>query len=232
MCPRRIIRATSLAAVLLPACSAVAAPPVPVVDGWAGPYIGAYFTVAGGRAHEATDQVQLSTSLTRQAHGEYSGPVTGATVDLFAGRNWQFGNFVVGGQAEATIASDVDLNVTGTVRAMDIDTNGPSTNISTQTRANRNQLRFSAGLVGRAGFLARPDLLLYGLAGVEFGHFIFNDGDDQFGSANRSLAAGHTAGSGRRGRQPCSARAERPLPAPPRRRAGAVRAPAAWSGRA
>ena len=39
-------------------------------------------------------------------------------------------------------------------------------------------------------------MLLYGLAGLEFGHFIFPDADDTFGSANRNWALGYTAGAG------------------------------------
>jgi opacity protein-like surface antigen len=131
--------------------------------------------------------------------GNFSGQVTGSMADLFAGRNWRFGNFVVGGQVEATVASDIAASVTGPLQSNQVQTlagvitrssSGPTTN------GNDPQLKFRAGLVGRAGFLVRPNLLLYGLAGLEFGHFIFPDDDDTFGTANRNWAVGYTAGAG------------------------------------
>ena len=97
--------------------------------------------------------------------------------DLFAGHNWRSGNFVVGGQIEASVAVDVDLNASGPRKLDHVETsNGVVTNATSQTVTNGNdpRLRFRTGLVGRAGFLARPDLLLYGLAGLEFGHFLIS----------------------------------------------------------
>jgi opacity protein-like surface antigen len=188
-----------VAGACLPVCitAAVAAPPTPVIDGWAGPYIGAYFTAAtGGRSQETSDQFTFSPRSTRAVHGDPSGNVTGSSVDLFAGRNWRFGNFVVGGQAEATISSNINLTNTGLYQATTTDRAGNVSSVNTNTSGTSPRLAFSAGLVGRAGFLARPDLLLYGLAGLEFGHFLFPDSDDQFGSANRSFVVGYTAGGG------------------------------------
>ena len=176
---------------------AAAAPPPPVIDGWAGPYIGAYFTAAaGGRAFEAVDQYTFNRASTQVVNGSPSGAVTGSMVDLFVGRNWRFGNFVVGGQAEATISSNINLTNTGPYLSRTIDNAGNVTSVSTAIGRTDPRLTFRAGLVGRAGFLARPDLLLYGLAGLEFGHFLFPDNDDGFGSANRSFAVGYTAGAG------------------------------------
>lgn len=190
-------RGISLAAALLLVCTAVAAaaPPQPTIDGWAGPYIGAYFTAAaGGRASEATTQFTFDRG--RVVNGNPSGEVTGSTVDLFAGRNWRFGNFVVGGQAEATISSNIIPTNSGPYRTTVTDNAGNVTSVSMGVGGTTQRLTFTAGLVGRAGFLARPDLLLYGLAGLEFGHFTFFDNDDSFGSTNRSFAAGYSVGGG------------------------------------
>ena len=171
-----------------------------VPDSWAGPYIGAYYAVAaGGRSSELADQAHITSSTTTLMKGNFSGPVTGSMVDLFAGRNWRFGNLIVGGQVEATIASDIAASVTGPLqRNQDRVSGGVITGSSSGPTTNGNdpQLKFRAGLVGRAGFLVRPNLLLYGLAGLEFGHFIFPDADDTFGSANRNWASGYTAGAG------------------------------------
>ncbi|MDO9562579.1 MAG: outer membrane beta-barrel protein [Bradyrhizobium sp.] len=174
--------------------------PETVPDSWAAPYIGAYYAVAaGGRSSELADEANISSSQTSLMKGDFSGPVTGSMVELFAGRNWRFGNFIVGGQVEATVASDIAASVTGPLQLNQVrrfggvilsSWSGPTTN------GNDPQLRFRAGLVGRAGFLVRPNLLLYGLAGLEFGHFIFPDDDDAFGSANRNWALGYTAGAG------------------------------------
>lgn len=171
-----------------------------VPDSWAGPYIGAYYVVAaGGRSSELADEANISSSQTSLMKGNFSGPVTGSMVDLFAGRNWRFGNFIVGGQVEATVASDISASVTGPLRWNQVQHFGgviSSSSSGPTTNGNDPQLKFRAGLVGRAGFLVRPNLLLYGLAGLEFGHFIFPDADDAFGSANRNWASGYTAGAG------------------------------------
>jgi opacity protein-like surface antigen len=195
-----------IAAPLLFSASAFAAdiplkaPPKAELDGWAGPYIGGYFAaVGGGRVRETADEAVLQTNSTRLSSADFSGRATGTMVDLFTGRNWRFGNFVVGGQVEATVASDIDLMATGPLLANQSRTNAGvviSASTSSTMSGNDPQLKFRAGLIGRAGFLARPDLLLYGLAGLEFGHFSFPDTDDQFGSANRNWAIGYTAGAG------------------------------------
>jgi opacity protein-like surface antigen len=59
----------------------------------------------------------------------------------------------------------------------------------------QQSLQSRAGLIGRAGFLATPDLLLYGLGGVEFGHFALSILDD-FGGENGKWVLGYTAGAG------------------------------------
>jgi hypothetical protein len=50
-------------------------------------------------------------------------------------------------------------------------------------------------LIGRVGYLVTPNVLLYGLGGLELGHFTYPDGDDRFGGKNGKWVAGYTAGA-------------------------------------
>ncbi|TGN84336.1 hypothetical protein EOW77_0023125 [Bradyrhizobium yuanmingense] len=193
----------------------VKAPPRPVwVDSWAGPYIGAYFGAGAGRATESSTGsfgrnsistnagvVTSSSTLVGTTASNLSGDVTGSMVDLFAGYNWQAGNIVAGGQIEGTVFSDVALKPLGTQTFNSVSTNVllgavTSTTAGSGTVQSNQQLRSRVGLIGRLGFLARPDLLLYGLGGLELGHFTFADNDDPFGGDNNKWVAGYTVGAG------------------------------------
>ncbi len=102
------------------------APPANCCDSWAGFYFGAYFGAGAGRVKEtfadtSTDVFRsvspatTNTGTTVQAGaGNLSGDMTGSMVDLFVGYNWRAGNFVVGGQVEGTLFSDVWLKGIGT----------------------------------------------------------------------------------------------------------------------
>ena len=95
-------------------------------------------------------------------------------IDLFAGYNWRAGQFVIGGQAEATIFGDMGTKSRGTLVGTSTSLVPPFTTVSTIDRSEFAQLlRSRAGLIGRAGLLASPNLLVYGLGGAEFGHFTF-----------------------------------------------------------
>jgi opacity protein-like surface antigen len=180
------------------------APPAIVADSWAGPYIGAYFSAAGGHAGEAANVSTINSgpptleTISQQAN--YTGNATGTAAELFAGRNWRFGNWVVGGQIEASITSDIDLNAGGPVNTSDIvrTAAGLVTGSfpSTVTLGNDAQLKFLAGINGRGGYLVQPNLLLYGLAGLEFGHFSFPDQDFSPFTPNSKWAVGYAAGAG------------------------------------
>ena len=67
---------------------------------------------------------------------------------------------------------------------------------NSQSTDYQQTLRSRAGLIARAGFLATENLLLYGLAGAEFGHFAFLDGTDPIGGDDAKWAFGYTAGAG------------------------------------
>ena len=193
----------------------VKAPPRAIwADSWAGPYIGAYFGAGAGRATESSTGTSGSTSLFTtngvvttssnvlgtNAHN-LAGDMTGSMVDLFAGYNWQAGNFVAGGQLEGTVFSDVSLSPIGTRTFNSVSTNlllgvVTSTSSGTSSFQSNQQLRSRVGLIGRVGFLARPDVLLYGLGGLELGHFTFPDSADPFAGDNNKWVAGYTVGAG------------------------------------
>jgi opacity protein-like surface antigen len=203
---------------MLPATSFAADMPVKAppkaawVDSWAGPYIGAYFGAGAGQAAEsftgasASDTITtlngavVQTSARNQASaGNMAGDMTGSMVDLFAGYNWRIGNFVVGGQVEGTAFSDVALKTIGTQTTTSVSLlNGGVTSSTSSfgTTENSQQLRSRVGLIGRVGFLATPNLLLYGLGGLELGHFVYPDGNDPFGGNNGKWVAGYTVGAG------------------------------------
>jgi opacity protein-like surface antigen len=175
------------------------------VDSWAGPYIGAYFGAGAGRAREnftsTGSNLGISDEISTQARssaGNLSGDVTGSMVDLFAGYNWRLGNFVVGGQVEGTVFSDVTLKAIGTHTFNSVSTNGVvnSTFSGFGTTENTQQLRSMAGAIGRVGYLVTPNVLLYGLGGLELGHFTYPDSDDRFGGKNGKWVAGYTVGAG------------------------------------
>ena len=52
------------------------------------------------------------------------------------------------------------------------------------------------GAIGRVGYLVTPKVLLYGLGGLELGHFTYPDSDDRFGGKNGKWVAGYTVGAG------------------------------------
>jgi opacity protein-like surface antigen len=191
----------------------VKAPPKAVwADSWAGPYIGAYFGAGAGQASESVTRtssgtsafgfnnvVSVSTTNNQTSTGRLAGDVTGSMVDLFAGYNWRTGNFVVGGQVEGTLFSDVTAKTIGTETFNEVVTQNGTVNFTNSgfdTVENHQQLRSRAGLIGRIGFLATPDVLLYGLGGLELGHFVYPDGVDRFGGSNGKWVAGYTVGAG------------------------------------
>ena len=51
-------------------------------------------------------------------------------------------------------------------------------------------------MIGRVGFLATPNILLYGLGGLALGNFAYPDTNDFIGGKNNKWVAGYTAGAG------------------------------------
>jgi opacity protein-like surface antigen len=187
--------------------SAMAAMPAKAAAGccdrWTGFSAGVYASGGAGHVQDAvastfgstnTDSTQTppATAQTFQsASNILSGKMSGGTVDLFAGYNRHLGNWVVGGQIEGTIYSNIALkSSTGaavfTGAALD------------EVTERQQLLRSQVGLIGRAGFLASPNLLLYGLGGLTLGNFNYPDNDfsQLVGGENGTWAVGYTAGAG------------------------------------
>jgi opacity protein-like surface antigen len=195
--------------------SAMAAMPVKAAaraaccDSWAGVYAGAYFGSGAGRARESltespsslqsftSNNLTQSFAISAAVNGNLAGNMTGSMVDLFAGYNWRAGNFVVGGQVEGTLFSDVTLKTIGTQTVTETFSGIFSAAVSgTNTNENNQQLRSMVGAIGRVGYLVTPKVLLYGLGGLELGHFTYPDSADRFGGKNGKWVAGYTVGAG------------------------------------
>jgi opacity protein-like surface antigen len=188
-----------------------AAPRAACCDSWTGIYAGAYFGSGAGRARESVTETSsflesfTSNNVTQTAafsgagSGNLAGDMTGSVVDLFGGYNWRAGNFVVGGQVEGTLFSDVALKTIGTeTSTVAFTSSGGATSTSSGTRTfeDNQRLRSMFGAIGRAGYLVTPKVLLYGLGGLELGHFTYPDSDDRFGGKNGKWVAGYTVGAG------------------------------------
>ena len=107
----------------------------------------------------------MTQVFTDAGSGSLSGNVTGSMVDLFAGYNFRIApSFIVGGQLEGTVFSDVTLKTTGdrlssqtqttTTVAGGVTTVTSASAIATSTFDNHDELRSMVSFVGRAGWLA------------------------------------------------------------------------------
>ena len=160
-------------------------------DGWAGPYFGAYFGAGAGVARGDFAAISTSSSGTFPQNAALAGTMTGMQTDLFAGYSLRSDRFVVGGQVEATQYGDVAVKMAGTQTTL-----LPPTSVQTSTLDQSERLRSMVSVVGRAGFLATPNLLLYGLGGLALGHFKYPDQGDRFPDPVGKWVAGYTVGAG------------------------------------
>ena len=143
----------------------------------------------------STSGVNTNTT-TETRGGQFAGGTDGSMTELFLGYNWRSGRVVAGVQVEGTLFSDLGLKAAGTRTATTSSTtNGVAdpTTLDIRPDADNQQLRSMVGLIGRVGFLATPDLLLYGLGGVEFGHFAYATGRTGIGGNNGKWVPGYTA---------------------------------------
>ena len=130
-------------------------------DRWTGFSAGVYGVGGAGRVRDAlTSSLDnrtlspppvISSGTTSFRSGELAGDISGGMIDLFAGYNWRAGQFVIGGQAEATIFGDVGMKSRGTLVGTSTSLVPPFTTVSTVTQSEFAQLlRSRAGLIGRA----------------------------------------------------------------------------------
>jgi opacity protein-like surface antigen len=193
----------------------------PCCDNWSGRYFGAYFGAGAGtndtsftdRQTQTFRQTVPGTTVTQVftdvGSGALSGDVTGSVVDLFAGYNFHQGccsKFVFGAQFEGTVFSDITLKSSG--RRNSVQTQTTTTNVggvitvttasatASSTFDNHDELRSMFALVGRAGFLATPHMLFYGLAGATIGNFVIPDSQDPRGGDRSQWEFGYTVGAG------------------------------------
>ena len=130
------------------------------------------------RARDARGQLWVGPSalLRIPRPPRLAGGMAGAQADLFAGYNRPHDRFVLGGQVEATQFSDVAAKMAGMEEA-----SVNSTILQTSTLDDQRPTAFHGGCRGRAGFLATPNLLLYGLGGLALGHFTYPDSGARIG---------------------------------------------------
>ena len=151
---------------------AVKARPLPVVDvwNWTGFYIGGnvgYGWSDGDRTVTARPSDAQSALLLNTfafdfgpARPPVSFATSGVTGGLQAGYNWQLSNWVVGVEADINAAN---INGRG---AADLTSADPG--IPFRLTADEH-IKWFGTARARAGFLATPNLLLYGTAGVAYG---------------------------------------------------------------
>jgi opacity protein-like surface antigen len=193
----------------------------PCCDTWAGRYFGVYFGSGAGTADTSMSDRQVQTFVqtvpgttvsqvfTDTGVASLSGDVTGSVVDLFAGYNFHqgcCGGWVFGAQFEGTVFSDITLK-TGGIRASS-QTQTTTTNVGGVVTVNTasatardtfetvDELRSMFALVGRVGYLATPNMLVYALGGGTIGNFVVPDSQDPRGGDRSQWEFGFTVGAG------------------------------------
>jgi opacity protein-like surface antigen len=197
---------------------------VPCCEGWEGFYFGVYFGSGQGRTSAtSTDsstnqstftrtiggvlvETSTSTSITNGA-SSLSGNTTGSVVNLFGGYNWQLSpTWVVGAQLEGTVFSDITSKAIGPRSAIStrtttdtflgVTTTSTTNSTSFNTDQLLDELRSTFSFIGRAGFLATPNFLIYALGGGTLGNFVVPDDFDPFGGQRSKWKLGYTVGAG------------------------------------
>jgi outer membrane immunogenic protein len=170
-----------------------APPPAPApVPTWTGFYGGIQF--GGGWSDEAVNYspndpaaaALLSGTVPASAGGSFPGqqpvasgyriPQSGAVGGVEAGYNWQWSNWVLGLEADFS-ASGMSGRASGTSF---IQFTAPPAGVFTQTTTAEQSIDWYGTVRGRLGWLATPNLLLFGTGGFAYGrvagsaNYIFN----------------------------------------------------------
>lgn len=164
-------------------------------DPWSGVYFGAYLGGGAGYSKSVYNQVQQSTSatsvngsisLSTKTNSTTSGQLSalntsGSVADLFIGYNYHHDNakLLIGAQFEGTVFSDITTKSAKTLitnsNVTNVLTNVTVSNYAYNTVTSRYNLDSILSVVARAGVLARPDTLIYGLIGPSEGNFVIPD---------------------------------------------------------
>jgi outer membrane immunogenic protein len=127
---------------------------------WTGAYMGVSLGVGGTHATASGSSSSFNTGVpTDDTFGGSSTFNAGAVADLYAGYSRQWGNWVGGVQAEASLgrlSSRIDETATGEEPI---------------TLTNSLNLNFMVSALGRVGYLIDPHDQIYGLAGWTFAGF-------------------------------------------------------------
>jgi opacity protein-like surface antigen len=207
--------------------------PAPCCEGWEGFYFGGYFGSGQGRTRSTVTDRSTSTAISTTTQvvpdlgtiistattpgtdvgaASLTGNSTGSVVNLFAGYNWQPGAYwVIGGQLEGTVFSDITSKGIGTRGATNTSvttttaiTPGLPTTTTTSTLSGttngtiqlNDELRSMFSFLGRAGFLATPNVLIYALGGGTLGNFVVPDSNETFGGKRSKWVLGYSVGAG------------------------------------
>lgn len=157
---------------------------------WSGTYLGAHFGAGAGTINQTFTDYTITNQqsfpnpramITTNGSGKRDGSITGANLDLFAGYNYHphDSKFIVGGQLEGTLFNNTIMKASGLRKsrsqtltlnngAITANTSASGTNISEMTTELQSMFSF----VGRAGYLAKPNTLLYALVGGTEGNFV------------------------------------------------------------
>jgi len=176
---------SAYAADLRPAARSAPPPPPPVYS-WTGLYWGVNVGYSWGEArNEATLQTAPAVFSTASASRKVDGVIGG----FQSGYNYQFGNWVFGGESDFQASGQKGSEV------FQIAGGVPPTFLSTE-----HKLKWLGTSRTRLGVLWTPSTLLYGTAGVAYGQ-VKEDGIITRGAQSASLnfsdwKAGWTAGAG------------------------------------
>lgn len=184
---------------------------------WSGLYFGFHFGSGAGNADTSlndgffsqttTEQVGPSTIETATGSGsaDLSGDITGSIADLFVGYNFQFSYFpqlIIGGQLEGVFFSDITFEDSGQEASSSIDTTNDGVTLSTSTTQSSSTIDFTNDLtsmftfLARAGYLIKPNILVYALGGGAEGNFVTPAARDLTGQQRNQWVLGYTVGAG------------------------------------
>jgi len=187
-------------------------------ENWAGAYFGLHFGSGAGDVNTSMHRTQyfadtvfdpgatfIQTSSTT-GNANLSGNASGSTADLYIGYNFHFNalsNFIFGGQLEGTFFSDITLYSKGvellTNSQMQATLPGDivsnTSGVADDITEYSDELQSMFTFLVRAGYLIRPNLLIYILGGGAEGNFVL-PGGEIFGTQRNVWELGYTAGVG------------------------------------